>query len=376
MNFRLGLFPLILWAGATGENAHAATLRERLSAEAAFLEKEIARLESQRGTFLSELDFLEKQERLLRLRVEELAGARRENEAQAAELETDIAAKERERAEVAAQLEKTLRALYVLGPPRSMQWLASGEDPGRALRACRYMAYLGESQAELSEKLARLQAELSARKGELDEARREIERLRLAAEERRAELAQRRKDIRVLVERLDSDRALSARAASELERARDLLENFLAAAESTGALSGLLNVESFRGLLPPPVDGAVLEGFGTIMHPRFKTRVPHHGLSFRVRRGEKVRCVFDGTVLFAGWFEGYGQTLIIDHGHGYHSVYAHNDELLKREGDAAMKGEAVALAGETGSLRGLVLYFEFRRGSEALDPRPWLKPSS
>jgi septal ring factor EnvC (AmiA/AmiB activator) len=85
-----------------------------------------------------------------------------------------------------------------------------------------------------------------------------------------------------------------------------------------------------------------------------------------------VRAVAAGTVRYAGRFQGYGNLVILDHGDDYFTVSAHLDEIAVEVGDAVEAGAVVGTAGETGSLRGPVLYFEVRHGSEALDPARWL----
>ena len=88
--------------------------------------------------------------------------------------------------------------------------------------------------------------------------------------------------------------------------------------------------------------------------------------------GTEVRAVFGGTVLFAQWFKGYGNLLIIDHGMTYYSLYGHCSEFLARVGDMVTANQPVALVGDTGSLHGECLYFEIRYKTKALDPLQWL----
>ena len=77
--------------------------------------------------------------------------------------------------------------------------------------------------------------------------------------------------------------------------------------------------------------------------------------------GTTVKAVADGTVVYADWMTGYGIILIIDHGNGYMSLYAHNDGLLKDAGDAVKRGDSVASVGTSGGQDSPALYFELRR---------------
>ena len=81
-----------------------------------------------------------------------------------------------------------------------------------------------------------------------------------------------------------------------------------------------------------------------------------------------------GIVRFAGWFRGYGQLVILDHGEDYFTVSGHLEDIDVEVGDQVQGGDRIGVAGETGSLSGPRLYFEIRKGSGALDPADWLLP--
>jgi septal ring factor EnvC (AmiA/AmiB activator) len=78
-------------------------------------------------------------------------------------------------------------------------------------------------------------------------------------------------------------------------------------------------------------------------------------------------------VVYAGWFRGYGQLVIIDHGDDYCSIIAHADRLTKSDGDTVQVGEILGYAGETGSLIGPAIHFEIRHNGEPLNPLAWVK---
>lgn len=118
-----------------------------------------------------------------------------------------------------------------------------------------------------------------------------------------------------------------------------------------------------------PVSGALLAGYGG----KLPDGRGSDGLLIAASAGAPVRAVADGQVVYAEWMTGYGLLLIIDHGNGYMSLYAHNDALLKDPGDAASKGEAVAAVGSSGGHGRPALYFELRRNGDPVDPAAWLK---
>ena len=89
--------------------------------------------------------------------------------------------------------------------------------------------------------------------------------------------------------------------------------------------------------------------------------------------GAPVKAVADGTVVYAEWMTGYGLLLIVDHGNGYMSLYAHNDALLKDVGTGVKRGDAVATVGSSGGHGRPALYFELRRNGQPVNPNTWLR---
>ena len=105
------------------------------------------------------------------------------------------------------------------------------------------------------------------------------------------------------------------------------------------------------------------------------TIVMNKGLEIAPRRDEtRILAVHAGKVVYADYFAGYGNLLIVDHGLSYFSLYGHCSEFLVAVGDMVAAGQPIALVGDSGSLNGECLYFEIRQKAKALDPLAWLKP--
>jgi septal ring factor EnvC (AmiA/AmiB activator) len=133
-----------------------------------------------------------------------------------------------------------------------------------------------------------------------------------------------------------------------------------------------LDVKRFRGLLPMPAAGDVAVPFGDRRDPRFGTVLPHHGWDVAAGFGEPVFAVFDGRVVWAAWFRGYGLMVVLDHGGGVHSVYGHLSVIAVAQGDDVAKGQPLGRVGDTGPLGGASLYFEMREAGRATDPAAWI----
>lgn len=127
-----------------------------------------------------------------------------------------------------------------------------------------------------------------------------------------------------------------------------------------------------KGLLKLPVEGKIVARFGSYKNPRFHVLNFRSGIDIQAERGEPIRAVSGGRVLYASWFKGFGNMIIIDHGENYYTVYAHAEELFKEKGDPVETGEVIATVGDTGSMIGPSLYFEVRHHGKPLDPADWI----
>jgi len=169
------------------------------------------------------------------------------------------------------------------------------------------------------------------------------------------------------------ERGLHERAAKELMSAQDRLSQVVARLPAERMAS--TQFADSRGHLPAPVDGRIELGFGPILNPRFHTVTLQKGIDFRADPGTSVRAVHRGRVVLAGAFPGYGNLLIVDHGDGYFTLFAHLGSIRPAVNDLVEVGDEVGALGDTGSLKGPYLHFEIRRHGDALDPADWLSPA-
>jgi murein hydrolase activator len=224
------------------------------------------------------------------------------------------------------------------------------------------------SQAAQEERLAE---ELARKRQDVDDQRRGLARVKEAVQYE----AQKKRE---MLASIREEKESRQRALKDLEQAAVRLQKMIeeisrrSAAKSKEAPAGG-GLESMRGKLDWPVKGQVIGGFGKAKHHEFLTEVFRKGLEIEAPVGEEIRAVEKGRVVFADRFSGYGKMLIIDHGDRYYTVYAHLSNFLKKNGDLVVRGEAVALVGDSDSLAGSKLYFEMRKDGKSIDPAPWFR---
>jgi septal ring factor EnvC (AmiA/AmiB activator) len=144
------------------------------------------------------------------------------------------------------------------------------------------------------------------------------------------------------------------------------------AVDSDTSKQALSWAQGLRPGLPMPVQNATLQGRFGVSRPDDKG--VWRGVVLRAAEGTPVQVIAQGMVVYASWLRGFGNLIIVDHGHHYMSVYAYNQSLLKQVGDHVVTGETVATVGATGGQVESGLYFEIRYGGVPLDPQQWLVP--
>jgi septal ring factor EnvC (AmiA/AmiB activator) len=308
----------------------------------------------------------------LRLRTEELQAIRITLHRTQAELDKTV--------ERVHTLEKSLdaarpalarhaRALYKLGELSYVRLLLSVDKPSDFFRGYRFVTTLARRDNERVAAFRKDLKALSEQKAELEKRTAESIALRgqLIAARRRLD-AQRKKKTDLLTSIVEKKEVHAAYVA-ELQQAESRLEE-LVSGLAEGDVS--IPVAAFKGSLPWPVQGPVRAGFGRRKHPRFDTYTLHNGIEIASPPDVPVRAVYEGRVVFADRFRGYGLMVILDHGGKHLSIYAQLSELSVRAGQRVAAGDVVGLSGQ-GSLEEPGLYFEMRYQGRPEDPLDWLK---
>ena len=185
------------------------------------------------------------------------------------------------------------------------------------------------------------------------------------------DIEQTRQEKNDLLAQIRTQTKLHEEAAREIEKAAGYLSTQVAAMKLKSKLLSqgfLMN----KGKLPAPVNGRILSHYGQRVKSRMGVEGISTGIAIEAPDGAKVKAVFDGTVNYAGYLRGYGNTIIIDHGFQYYTVISRVEKILKEEGEAVKAGEDIGVMGGTATLMEDGLYLEIRHNSETVDPLLWL----
>lgn len=366
---------LLLPMAAVGETVSPEELESRLEqlrGEISSIQQRIDRDLGERDQYLEELAGAERRVSAARRASRETAASLDTIGDQIADLELQRGELEDDVAEHAHSLARQLSVAYRHGTGSRLKMLLNQDDPRRVSRQLAYHGYLTRARLKAMERLNESLAEL-ARTGEelarqqqaqqqlLEREQEELARLERARSEREqtlARLEERIRDDRERIDELEQDAAELTRLLGELAAALvDVPPDFEVAAFA-----------ELRGRLPTPVNGRVVRSFGE----QRGGDLQWSGWLIRAESGETVRTVAHGRVAYAEWLRGYGLLIIIDHGDGFMSLYAHNESLLRDVGDWVSPGEQIATVGNTGGVDEFGVYFELRHDGRPIDPVRWV----
>jgi septal ring factor EnvC (AmiA/AmiB activator) len=268
-------------------------------------------------------------------------------------------------------LEKRLVAFYKFGMPEYIWLLANSATLQEFQKTIKYMKAIMAQDRQVLDILDGQRRRVESELSRLKENVAKVEELKKVKNSKMALLEKYIEKKVFLLMKTHSEREFYAKAVEELKEATRALSETMMHLEMKEKES--MVPESFakmKGKLPLPLEGKILRdvkqfGFNPFMHRK--------GIYITGSPGEAVRSVFPGTIDYSGWFKGYGQLLIIDHGHHYFTVFAHLEEIVKKKGEAVSGGEVIGVAGDPGWQVGPGVYFEIRKGGNHLDPKRWLK---
>lgn len=350
-------------------------------------EKErVAAARARETSLLAELEEVDRRLAGKQAEVARLDGRIKRTQAEVQGFRTDISKLERQRAGQMNALAGRLRVLYrVHAQGGAVPVILSGDDPVTRAAAVRHLSSLAALDARLIQEYRGTSEKLADRKSREESQQRELASLHEEAKREQAEVDRDAAKRRTLLAKVRDERAYHERVVGELTEAAQRLEAFIRElqakqrklAKAPPPKGGIEppsgGFGSLRGRLPWPTAGKIVTGFGAQVHPRFGTRTFRNGVDIEAAVGRDVLSVHAGHVVYTGWFKGYGNLIIVDHGNEYYTLYAHIAEIEAKEGDDVRQGQRIGTVGDTGSLAGPRLYFEVRYQGRPLDPEQWLR---
>ena len=312
---------------------------------------------------MSNLNDLQAQANNLQKKSDTLQGKINDNQ-------TKLEKKQQEMQERMKIYRKRLRDIYINGQINYLDVLLGAKDFSDFSSRMYLLQKIISRDLELLEKLKQDAAEINSRKEQLAAEMKEIKATQTELEAKKAK-----------VNKLREQRAYMLYKAQEEEQSsQEEYERLLAISENIASM--LRNMENSGGGAPAgqggtgqfmwPCNGPITSYYGWRTHPIFGTTKYHSGMDIAVDSGTPIHAADSGTVVYSGWLGGYGNCVMIDHGGGLVTLYAHNSALNVGEGQYVSKGTVVAYAGSTGYSTGPHCHFEVRLHGELTEPLNYL----
>lgn len=292
------------------------------------------------------------------------------------------------------EIERRLSSLYKAGELGALRMFFSAESFPHMAENIRYMRSILDNDKQIFLEYNKKVEELRKLKSTLerDAARKELIKDSIALKKREIEQEKSKKSsylVKVRQDRKSYEASLkelqanASRLQSMIERLDALSRRKLSSRhEKPGSklkpLAELPPVPdrgfaSQKGRMSLPVRGEIIESFGKHKHPEFNSYTFSKGLSVSASAGTDIKAVYEGTVIFADYFKGFGNMVIVDHGGGYFSLYAHASRIAKKVGAEVSRHETIASVGDVDSTKGAILYFEIRYQGKPVDPAAWVR---
>ncbi|MEA3333990.1 MAG: peptidoglycan DD-metalloendopeptidase family protein [Pseudomonadota bacterium] len=354
------------WAQEVGVGDSAQDLRT-LNEQIIKERKQEQRARLRQGSVLQEIDDYNRWRTALQGELETLAGEVREVGLQVAVLEVEATRLEESLQRLLQKFCQRLKIRYCQPPGKWLDFLDSDADLTEKLNALVYGRRVLAADQHLQGTCAKLLNEVRNRRKELDIRRLFLVQLEKQQVDKMAELEENIAKKNELLYKIKHQVKVHEELVAELEKVAARLKKMTLA-----PVLPETDFASLKGSLPMPVEGVVISFFGLEKDSRFATVTSNKGVEIEARVGSPVKVVHDGLVVFASWMKGYGNLLVVDHGGGYYSIYAHLEEFACRINDRLQALDVVGQVGQGVLSDAPSLYFEIRKGGIPEDPLVWI----
>lgn len=270
-------------------------------------------------------------------------------------------------------LKKRVRDIYINGKLSYFDVILGSKDFNDFINRVEFLKRIINADLELLDAIKAERAEIERTKAILENDRKQIIVLQKQAEAKQAVIQAKANEEQALLEKARTDKATAIRAIEELEASSNEIRRQIQAREAARQnSSSSVSQHVGSGQFIWPVHGPITSPFGWRNHPIYGRQILHSGMDIGVPTGTVVHAADAGTVILSGWVSGYGYTVVIDHGNGYSTLYAHNSQLIAGAGQSVSQGQAIAYAGSTGNSTGPHVHFEVRVNGEPQNPLNYL----
>lgn len=266
-------------------------------------------------------------------------------------------------------LAQQVRANYQLGKYQYVKLVLNQQDPNAVSRYLTYYKYINQARIKLITEINDTLSALLDSKEKILTHTKQLQTLLAKQKQQRLQLLNQQDYRQKVLVRLNASINTKDKKLSVLTSNKSRLEKLISTLKrSSWQQQPTLPFSAMQRKLPWPTRGRLVNLFGKQID---NSQMTYNGVLIKAPMGQKIRSIYPGKVVFSNWMRGFGLLLIIEHGHGYMTLYAHNHSLYKKTGDWVNVGDLIATVGHSGGGNQNGLYFEIRRQGKPINPLAW-----
>ncbi len=369
-----GCLLLLSSALTLGDEKQSQQQLEQLNSEMKTLKKLLTDFKSTRSSLQNDLRKSEIKIGTLQKKIKAIEKQLQQHQQKLSQLHTERQQLKSDQKQQQKYIEQQILAAFQLGQENKLKILLNQEDPEKLSRSLNYYDYFNRARSEQIQAYIDIISELDAIEPKINQATESLSSTRQSLllehkkllgnkNARKRNLAK----INSAIKNKDQQLRKAARDRAELEKLLTAMEQTIA---NISIPTDYRPFKQLKGQLPWPIKGKPSNRFGS---RRSGSDIRWQGLSIPAQEGVNVKAIHHGRIVFSDWLRGSGLLVIIDHGDGYMSLYAHNQSLLRQTGEWVNIGETIATVGNSGGQQRANLYFEIRHNGQPTDPRKWCK---
>ncbi|MDP2607923.1 MULTISPECIES: murein hydrolase activator EnvC [unclassified Oceanobacter] len=271
------------------------------------------------------------------------------------------------------RLKEQLQAAYRLGGDSPIKMLLNQDDSQQAQRMLSYFGYFNRARMEeINHTLSEL-TRLEHIADEIITQEQQLQRTQQSLDQKNRQLTQQKKKqnrlLAQLSQQMTSEKSTLARKQADRKRLESLFDEVQTLVEKSPRKQDVRPFKALKRSLPRPLAGRIIAAYG---NPNTGGVGRWEGWLIAAPEGTNIQAVHHGRVVYSDWLRGFGLLMILDHGDGYMTLYAHNQTLMYDVGAWVNQGDVIGAVGRSGGLQEPRLYFEIRHRGKPLDPAAWL----
>jgi murein DD-endopeptidase MepM/ murein hydrolase activator NlpD len=283
------------------------------------------------------------------------------------DVKADLAQTEEELEGHREAMSQRLVALYEAGQPSYLEVVLNATSFEDFTNRAEFSRIIAGQDQQLLEALVETEAKLAQQRATLEAKQAEAADLKQQADAAKSEAEKAEREAEALVAKYRNDRKAAETDYAALEATEKQIEALIRSqASSSGSSRGYSGTPT--GNFLRPTSGRLTSTYGWRIHPILKTRRFHNGVDIAAPTGTPIVAADAGRVIFAGWKNAYGRTVVIDHGAGWSTMYGHCSSIYVSSGQIVSRGQKIAGVGSTGWSTGPHLHWTVYRNGSSVNP--------